>query len=295
MTTSLYTPEQAATVAAGLVGADLGLAKMISRDFEADFGGGSGSVVRVRVPGAVEASTRDSRDTSAPLVQSSVIEQTIPVTLDTMAYSSVPLAAGHYDLDLIDYSRQVLYPQAQAIQKYVEREIATAFQATPVTAVKHDGTNPARTFTALRRKLRDNGVDSSTPIFAAVGSEVYSQLLDGPVGSAGTTFDADGKVRGIEVVENTRLADNEIVAFVRPAFALVVRAPRNPEGAPWSASVRTDDFALTAIRAFETGTASDRSIVQALVAVQAMPLAVDREDGTVDLVENGGAVRVLTS
>lgn len=293
--TTIVTPQNVASVAAKLVGADLGLARLFSRDFEADFGHGSGSVVKVRVPGAVEASTRDARDKTTPLTQSAIIEQSIPVELNTLAYSSVPLAAGHYDLDLQSYATQVLAPQALAIAKYVERETVEALQATPdTTSITFSAANPAKTFTAIRSKLRANGVGAEAPLYAAVGSDVYAALLDGPVGSSGVTFDADGKVRGFEVHESTRLAPDEIVAFVRPAFALVVRAPMKPEGAPWGATVREDVFALTALRVFDAGTATDRSIVEALVAVKAMPLAVDQEDGTVELVANGGAVRVLT-
>jgi hypothetical protein len=294
--TTIQTPENIARVAAQIVGLDLGLAKLLSRDFEADFGGGSGSVVKVRVPGAVEASTRDARDLTTPLVQAALIEQSIPVELNTLAYSSVPLAAGHYDLDMTDYARQILQPQSSALVKYVERETVAALQATPeTTSITFDEANPGKTFTAIRRQLRANGVGAGEPLLAAVGADVYAALLDAVPSTAGVTFTEDGKVRGFQVVESTRLAADEIVGFVRPAFALVVRAPKVPEGAPYGASVREDDFAVTTIRTFDPSTATDRSIVSALVAVKAMPLAVDQEDGTVDLVPNAGAVRVLTA
>ncbi len=294
MANAFQTPEALATLAAKLVGADLGIASLFSRDFESDFGGGSGSTVNVRVPGAVEASTRDARDLTTPLVQSSIIEQTIPVTLNTLAYSSVPLAVGHFDLDLVDYGKQVLAPQAAALSKYVAREAAEALQAVPeTTSIVFDEANPARVFTAIRRQLRANGVGADESLFAIVGSDVYAALQDA-LPAAGTVFDANGRVRNFEIHESTRIAPGEILGFIRSAFSLVVRAPKAPEGAPFSSSVRTDEFAATLIRTFDASTASDRSIVEALVAVQAMPLAVDQEDGTVDLVAHGGAVRVLT-
>lgn len=294
--TTVYTPETAATIAAKLFSADLGVAGLFSRDLEADFGGGSGSTVRVRVPGVVEASTRDARDLTTPLVQSSLVENTIAVDLDVMAYSSIPLGVGHYDLDLTDFSAQVLRPQADAIRKYVTREAVEALQATPEsTAITYDAALPARTFTAIRRTLRSNGVSAEEPIFAIVGSDVYADLLDAEP-AKGHGFDENGiTVRGIAVTESTRLDPSEIVAFVKPAFVLVMRAPSVPEGAPYGASVAVEEGAVTALRVFDAGTATDRSIVQALVAVQAMPLTVDQEDGTVALVPHGGAVRVLTA
>jgi hypothetical protein len=288
-----FAPSDVAAVAAKLVGKDLNLARLIARDFESDFGGGSGSTVAVRVPGSVKASRRDARDLTTPLAQSTIVEQTIPVTLDELVYSNVPLAVGHYDLDLADFGQQVLRPQARAIAVDVETQVVAALQATPeTTSLTYDASNPARIFTAIRRQLRSAGVQADESLFAAVGAGVYADLLDS---DADVEADQFVKARGFQIHESTRLADDEIVAFCRPAFALVVRAPSVPDGVPFGATIREDDFALTALQAFSTETASNRSIVEALVAVQAMPLAVDREDGTVDLIDNAGAVRVLTA
>ena len=105
-------------------------------------------------------------------------------------------------------------------------------------------------------------------------------------------------MRGFEIHESRRIRADEVVAFVREALSLVVRAPEPPAGAAFAASVRAEGdspFALTHIQAFDVSTGSDRSIVEALVAVVPMPLAVDRENGTVELVPHGGAVRVDTA
>jgi hypothetical protein len=291
MANALLTPELIARVAANLVGHDLNLAKLIARDLEADFSAGTGNTVKIRVPGAVAAQTRSIFDTSTPLVSDEIAEQYINVELTHHVYDNVVLSEGDLDLEIKDFGLQVLKPQAMAIVKHVERAVATVLKATPaVTGITYASGTPAKAFTQIRRKLRDNGVPTETPIIAAVGSGVYADLLDGPVG----TFDADGKVRGITVVESTRLAPNEIVAFVREAFTLVVRAPQVPDGAPYGASVTEDVFALRHIRAYDTTVAADRSLVSAFVGVQALPLAVDNEDGTVTLVANGGAIRLVT-
>jgi hypothetical protein len=285
------TPEYIAQVAANLVGRDLNLAKLISRDLEKDFSAGTGNAVKIRVPGAVAAQTRSIYDTATPLVSDEIAEQFISVELALHVYDNVVLSEGDLDLEIKDFGLQVLKPQARAIVKHVERAVAASLRATPAaTGITYAASTPAKAFTQIRRRLRDNGVTTEAPIVAAVGSSVYADLLDAPVG----TFDADGKVRGITVVESTRLAPNEIVAFVREAFTLVVRAPRVPDGAPYGASVTEDVFALRHIRAYDSTVAADRSLLSAFVAVQAMPLAVDNEDGTVSLVANGGAVRLVT-
>jgi hypothetical protein len=292
MANAFLTPENIARVAIALVGQDLNLAATIHRDYEADFAEGKGATVSVRVPGAVAAQTRGIFDKATPLVLDEIAEQNIPVTLTDHAYTAVALSDGDLSLSIEDFAKQVLAPQMGAIVKDVERRVAAAMKATPETAaITYAAATPARAFTAMRRTLRENGVSAETPLLAAVGSSVYADLLDGPAG----TFDTDGKVRGFEVVESTRLAPTEVVGYVKNAFALVVRAPRVPEGASYGASVSEKGFALRVLRDYDSSVAADRSLVGAFVGVQAMPLAVDNEDGTVSLVANGGAVRVVTA
>jgi len=295
MTNSLLVPEQIAEVTAKLVGADLNLAALVHRDLEAEFGSGSGSTVKVRVPGAVPSRTRGIYDVSTPLASDEINEESISVTLSEHCYSNVALSEGDLDLDLGNFASRVLLPQATAVVKRVEREVAAAMTSTPETKLTYDPSNPATVFTAIRRQLRDNGVPAGVKLTAAVGSNVYADLMDGPTGSAGTTFDADGRVRGFDVVESTRLGADEIVAFVKEAFALVVRAPQVPAGAPYGASVSEGGFALRHLRAYDTSTAVDRSLVSSFVGVSAMPLAIDNENGTVTLKPHAGAVRVITT
>jgi hypothetical protein len=300
MTNEFLTAEQIAQVAAALVGTDLNLAGLVYRDVAADFKAGGGNTVRVPVPGAMKANTKGIFDLSTALIASEIHEDGIDVKLETHAYSRVPLSDGDLDLNIADFSKQVLAPQTKSIVRYVEQSVAAAMSATPATTtITYDPSNPAKAFTAMRRQLRNNGVKAEAPLIAAVGSDVYSDLLDGPTGSAGTTFDADGKVRGFQIIESTRLAPGEIVGFVKEAFALVVRAPQVPAGASFGQSVTVkneaaDPFAVRYIRDFDSALAVDTSLVSAYVATQAMPLAVDNEDGTVSLVEHGGVVRLLT-
>ncbi len=292
MANTILTADEIATIAASLAGQDLGLAALFSRDVEADFGGGTGATIRVRVPGAVQAHERSAFDKTTPLAVDEIVEQSIPVTLDTLVYSNVPLSVGDQELNIVDFGVQILKPQTSAIVKNIEAQAAAALVATPATTVTYAAATPAKAFTKLRSTLRANGVSSGARMRAAVGSDVWADLLDGPLG----TFDEGGKtVRGVEVYESTRIPAKEVVAFIPEAFSLVVRAPQVPAGAPFGASVKSGGFALTHLQTFDSATASDRSIVEALVAVTAMPLAVDNEDGTVDLVEHGGAVRIVTS
>lgn len=289
-----------ASLAAKLVGLDFNLAGLISRDVEADFAPGKGNKVRVPVPAAIPTRTKGIYDRTTPLVSDDLTETFIEVELKDHLYNVAVLSAGDFSLDLTDYSRQVLLPQTRAIAAKVEAITAATMSATPAaTGITYSADAPAKAFTAARRVLRANGVPGDSILRAAVGADVYADLLDAPVGQG---FDADGKVRGFEVVESTRLAATDIVAFVPEAFSLVARAPMVPAGAAHGASTVTPvldnergaQFAITVVNDYDSTVAADRSLVSTFAAVQAMPLPVDNEDGTVELIEHGGAVRIAT-
>lgn len=290
MSNTFLTPEDIAATAATLVGKELGIAGLVSRDLEAEFRSGKGSSARVRIPGAVVAQVRDIRDTSSALIVDEITEQYIDVTLTDHVYDLVPLSEGALDLDLVDFGAQVLAPQAIAIAKHVERAVTAALQATPEnTTIAYAAATPQRAFTAIRKQLRDNGVPAEARLVSAVGSGVYADLLDAEA------LDDNGKVRGFEIFESTRLASDELVAFIPSAFTLVVRAPAVPDGAPYGASIKSNGFALRHIRSYDASVAADRSLLSCFLGVQAMPLPVDTETGTVSLVAHGGAVRMLTA
>lgn len=291
-----------ATVAAKLVGADFNLAAFISSDVEAEFAPGKGATIRVPVPAAIPTRTKGITDKTTALVADALTEQYIEVTLADHLYNLAILSEGDLSLDIADYSRSVLAPQTRAIAAKVEALTAARLTATPTTALAYAAATPAKTFTAIRRTLRDRGVGTDARFIAAVGSNVYADLLDAPVGQ-GFDDDAKSKVRGFEVIESTRLDADDIVGFIPSAFSLVVRAPQVPQGASYGASIKTPildadhgkSFAVRVLNDYDGNVAADRSLVSTFAAVAAMPLPVDNEDGTVTLLAHGGAVRVDTT
>ncbi|MGC5584128.1 hypothetical protein [Ornithinimicrobium sp. W1665] len=282
-----------AKVAASLVGLDSGgLAPLVMRHLEAEFEGGRGATIRVKVPGAVPARTRSAGDKTTAIVSDEISEQAISVALDDFVHSSVILSEKDMSLDLTSYATQVLSPQCAAISRKGEALLAEAFAATPLnTAITYDRDKPYRAVVAARRVLRDNGVSAESQIVGVAGTNVYEALLGAEGGfgfDPGTT-----KVRGIELRESNRLGANDLFVFVKEAFTLVFVAPTMPEGATRGASVQTESGAVRALQDYDSSVAADRSLVGALVAAQAMPLAVvDETAGTVALVPNAGVVRM---
>lgn len=286
-----------AIITAKLVGADFNLASLISSDVAAEFHPGQGATVRVPVPAAIPTRSKNIFDKTTALVADELTEQHIDVTLADHLYNLAILSEGDLSLNIANYGRQVLAPQARAIAAKIEALTAATMSATPAEpGVTYIDTNPAKAISSARRILRSNGVGADAPLIAAAGASVYTDLLD-----AGALI--DDKVHGIRVVESTRLAESDLIVFTPSAFTLVVRAPVVPQGAAYGASITTPildnangkAFAIRVLNDYDSNVAADRSLVGTFAAVASMPLPVDREDGTVDLVKHGGAVRITSS
>jgi hypothetical protein len=307
MANAFYTPIQIAKVAVAMAREDAFLAALINRDFEQDLfgGGGQGRTVNVRIPTALIARERSIDEVTASIVLDSLTETTVPITLGTHAYSAVGLSEGDLTLDLQDFAAQVLKPQVDAVTDYVENAVATALAAVPEdTAIAWNAATPEKTFTAIRAKLRKRGVPTEG-LNVVCGVNVYAALLDANAildasqsGSTAALRDGQvGKLRGFQIVESTRVGDDDIVAFHRDAFTLAVRAPKVPAGASFGQTVTDKGFSLRYLRDYDANRTQDRSIVSTFAGVKQMPLyKITRNYGTstasVVAVPEGAAMRV---
>lgn len=290
MANTFYTPEQVAKVAVALASEESYLSALISRNFEQDLfgGGGRGRTVNVKVPTALVGRSRGLDDVTNKIVLDTISETTVPITLGRHAYSAVGLSEGERNLDLTNFSAQVLKPQMEAVVWDIEDEIRAALQALTLdTSIAYDAAAPSKTFTAIRKVLRDRGVPTSN-LVTVVGTQVYADLLDAKEitdasqsGSTEALREGNvGKVRGFTVVEHADLAEGEICAFHRDAFTLAVRAPSVPEGASFGAQVSERGFNLRYLRDYDADVTQDRSIVSTFVGVKAMPFYKVTREGS---------------
>lgn len=284
------TGEQIARVAARIAAEDLGLASLVYRDVAADFGAGGGKTVTIPVPGVTTTSTRPVGSTEDYTL--GVIEETsIDVTLDTEAYSVVPISLDQSTLEIAEFSRQVLRPQALTVANHIENAVVAAIGATPAdAAITYDPAKPREAFVRARAVLRGRGVSAERPLVAVVGADVFADLL------LAEALDEAGRVAGVLVVENTKVPADALYVFVREAFVAAIRAPQPPEGATYTASVTEEGMALTHMRALNGANGVTNSIVTTFVGVAPLPLPVaDYDNGVVDLIAGGGIVAVDTS
>jgi hypothetical protein len=305
-----FTPAQVAKVAVALAAEDAFLSALVNRNFENDLlgGGGKGKTVNVKVPGALIARERGIDEIDAAIQLDTITESTIPVTLGTHAYSAVPLSEGDMTLNIEDFSAQVLAPQVAAVVDFCEEEVASILRNHAEwndAAAAYDPANPVKTLTALRKRLRDNGVPQAG-LNLVVGTAVYADLLEAnAIQDASQSGSTDalregnvGRVRGFTVVESTRVDDNDIVAFHRDAVTLAVRAPLTPQGAAFGQTINEKGFSLRYLRDYDVTKTVDRSMVSTFVGAATMPLkAVVRNyaNGTVAIEDRDAIVRINTA
>lgn len=289
MANDFLTGENIARVAARLAATDLGLAALVYRDVASDFRAGNGATVKIPVPGVTTTNTRPVGST-ADYVLGSIAENSIDVTLDTEAYSALPLSLDESTLEITDLSRQVLLPQARTVAHHIESAVATAMSETAVDeTIAYDPANPRAAFIRARAVLRGRGVSADRPLIAVVGADVFADLLL-------AEQIEDGHVAGVAVQESTKVDPGALYLFVKEAFVAAIRAPMPPEGAAYAASVTEEGMSLTHLRALNAANGVTNSIITTFVGVAPMPLPVaDYGAGTLTLVPGGGAVAVDTA
>lgn len=306
-----YTPEQAAKVALALAVEDSFLSALVNRNFENDLlgGGGKGRTVNVKVPNALIARERGIDEVDASIVLDTLTESTVPVTLGTHAYSAVGLSEGDLTLNLEDFAAQVLAPQVGAVVDFAENEVGDILRGVTewndlATAPVYDAANPVKTITAIRKRLRDNGVPQAG-LNMVVGTKVYADLLEANAiqdASASGSTEAlregnVGRLRGFTIVESTRVDDEDIVAFHRDAITLAVRAPIVPQGANFGQTVSEKGFSLRYLRDYDVTKTVDRSMVSTFVGATTIPMkriVRDYTGGTVSVVDAPAIIRVNT-
>lgn len=295
MANAFFTAEQATDTVARIARLDLGLAKLVHTDVASAFKAGGSHTVHVPVPGVTTTNTRPVGSTT-DYVLGAIAETTIPVQLTAEAYSTVPLTLADNTLELADYARQVLRPQALTVATHIDETVAAVFNASVAdTGITYDAASPRKAVIAARAKLRANGVSADRPLAALVGSQVYADML------LANEIDENGKISGVTVHESTRVPSDALHVFVREAVALALKAPEVPAGAPFGSTVVLDEpdagqMSLRYYRAMNPANGVELSTVSVFVGARAMPLPVaDFATGSVGLVDGGGIVTVDTA
>lgn len=266
-----------ARVALATLAEDVVLGQTVHRDFDNEFGGGSGDTINVRVPASLAARTYSAASRyTTPITYDDLTEASVPLALDTILYSAVRLPDEEVTLDIESFSAQVTTPQAEAVAMGLEDALATEMNGITATSGLQFPLNPTEgqmldVFADARKALRDNNVPTSG-LWAAVGTTVATEIIKDPAfrrvdasGSSGALRDAViGRIHGFTVVESNKITADEAVFYHRDAFALATRAPVVPRGASAGSSVSAYGYSMTWTADYDPNFLADRSVVRAL-------------------------------
>ncbi|REC96789.1 P22 coat protein Gp5 [Microbacterium sp. AG157] len=284
-------------VAIRLAARNFHLAEVAQRFDSSDFTSGRGDTVYLTVPGALSAHGRALDDITNRIISDRLSELREPIRLSTHAYSSVVLTEADLSLNIVDLSKQVLNPQAQAVAAKVEAALATVV-GTIVTdnSIKYAAANPVSLFTKGRAALRAKGIDvTQERLIALVGSTVYDTLLDSGALDAeklggdaqALTKGAVGRIRGFEVIESTAVGATEVVFMTKTgSLYLANRAPEVPAGV-YGAKVRHETFELRSIQDYDAAYTAQRSVLSTFVGAGILPAY--RATRTEDVAVQGAA------
>lgn len=284
---SFYTPEVVSRIAIGALVQDLILPRMVLRDAERDFTGGSGTVINVRTPptvtgGGARTYTQTLRDAATPIVLDRINEATIPVAMGPMLYKGAPITDEDFTFELTDFTRQVVEPLAQPVGIGAEKVLAdeiNAFTASATIIPALDGSDLHDAILEARMTLNKRNVPQTGRVMV-VSPEIDMLLLQDPQnrlvrysdsGSSEALRNATiGRIYGMEVVTSNELAASSLIIFTREAFAFVMRAPTVPAGCPFGQSISYQGLALRFIRDYDSNFMQDRAVVSTFAGAETL-------------------------
>ena len=260
------TSPQIASVAAELLARTAVLAATATKIPAVDYKG-SGGIVSLRVPQPRTAKTQETRGALIDLT--GVDEGGCEVTL-ALVYDGAVIDDEMLDLDIVDFTTQVLQPQIAAVVAACEGRMATALATVTPTI---DGAIE-QAILAIREALTDAGAPqgnrflacSPAVITAILGSERLSDLLvqDNTPGQPSALRDASiGKLYGMTVVESGDLAPGTAYGYHRSGVALASFAPSAP--AAIGSSATNGGFAVAATKGYSPERLATLSVVSAYI------------------------------
>jgi hypothetical protein len=289
---------QIVEAAALLLQREIVLPRLVWTQPSANFVGALNDTITLRVPAVLTGRTRVMRSTTA-LTADDLTETSVPVQLDTHAYSLLNITDEQLTLDIRDFAAQVLAPQMRAVGETMEDVIVTALDAATPTAtdVEVDTTAaPAEGeafafLVSLRKALNDANVPRDDRVLV-VGSALESWILRDPVVAsrdatgntsalADATIGEGGRAAGFRIVGSNAVAETDGYAFHRTAIAFGNVAPAVPAGASMGARTATEGMALRYLRDYNPTNSTgpvDRSLVDAFVGAASVDNASNTND-----------------
>ena len=272
--------------ALSLLSRDLVLPRTVYRAAQAEYVGGKGETINIRKPASLtpRTYTKALRNAGTPIVMDDLTETTVPLVIDTIAYSAVAITDEDLTLNLVDFGVQVLDPMVKAVGIGNENALAAVMNGAGVTQTQ-TGTAaaPHAAILAARTTLNKKNVPMGDR-WLAVSPEVEQYLLtdaenrlirhDSSGDSPNTALrDAMvGRLYGFQVIVSNALTANTAIAYHMDAFAFASVAPAVPAGAAFGQSVSdaAQGLAMRYLRDYDYAFQRDRAALSSLVGAKVL-------------------------
>lgn len=231
------------------------LAGLVWRDFDVEFRGKQGDTVTVRKPAVF---TAEEFNRSSGITLQDAVEDSVDITLDTIANVSFPVTDEQMTLEISDFQAQLLDPAMEAIAQKIDGDLAEELVDAAGTAsniASATGATPANAAYRTARAMlsRDNlplseryVVLSPESVSAVLGDDLL--ISAERVGTTAALREAQiGRLLGFDNYESQVFGAGpgdrgqaDGVAFHKSAVTLAVRPLDQPKGlAPNQVSVQS--------------------------------------------------------
>lgn len=268
-----------ANLAVAALWRDSVLTNTVTRTDGSAFRGALDDTITFKMPGVTVARDYEWRTRVNPIVLDKIGRTVISIKIDTHTYNAIPITDEELTLDLENFGREILVPQAEALVKRLDSKIAAALRAAPfktttLDAAEATDTNPYKWALKAAALLDAQGTPRSGRQLIVGGNPwvwlMTSEQLVKMDPSAATTAYREavaGRLAGFDIVTAQDVGANEIFA-VHPSWAVLANiAPANPDGATYSAQANYGGYGVRVMKDYDPNFLRDRSILSTFTGI----------------------------
>jgi hypothetical protein len=288
-------PEKFIPFTLGLVVRRLIVPQMITRVADSTFVGAKDDTVSMNVPGLFTVARKyEFRTRTNPIVLDDIQGGgKIDIKLDTHTYSATSITNEQATLDEIDWTREVMLPQAEAVANDIENDVVDAFNALRYRRELPFAHGDDPYLVAIEAQRIFDGIPGrlvpTDGRFWLCGSNVVASILahDRVSRSAqGTAQLADNallraevaQIGGFRVVKSLEVDPNFSCFMSKSALVLGTVAPVVPRGVAQGQRITQDGFGMLWTFDYDSNFQRDRSVVSMFSGLT--PVYDERVGGT---------------